>query len=59
MQTQYSILGYRFDLYFYKYKLAMEAGELGHADRDLSHEIERQKPLEKDLNCVFITINPD
>ena len=59
MQTQYSALGYRFDLYFYKYKLAIEVDELGHADRNLSDEIERQKALEKELDCVFIRTNPD
>ena len=59
MQTQDSILRYRIDLYFYKYKLAIKVDELGHADRNLSDEIERQKALEKELNCVFIRINPD
>ena len=59
MQTQYSILGYRIDLYFHKHKLAIEVDELGHADRNLSNEIERQKALEKKLDCVFIRINPD
>ena len=59
MQTQYSFLGYRIDLYFYKYKFAIEVDELGHTDRNLSDEIERQKALEKELDCVFIKINPD
>ena len=58
MQTQYSILGYRIDLYFHKHKLAIEVDELGHADRNLSNKIERQKVLEKELDCVFIRINP-
>ena len=58
MQTQYSVLGYRIDLYIHKYKLAIEVDELGHADRNLSNEIERQKALEKELDCVFIRINP-
>ena len=31
MQTQYSVLGYRIDLYFHKYRLAIEVDELGHA----------------------------
>ena len=30
MQTQYSLLSYRIDLYFHKYKLAVEVDELGH-----------------------------
>ena len=41
MQTQYSVLIYRIDLYFHKYKLAIEADELGHADRNINNEIER------------------
>ena len=59
MQTQYSVLGYRIDLYFYKPKVATEVDELRHADRNLSNEIERQRALVKELDCVFIRINPD
>ena len=43
MQTQYNVLGQRIDLYFHKHKLAIEVDELGHADRNLGNEIERQK----------------
>ena len=50
MQTWYSVLDYRIDLCFHKYKLAIEVDELGHADRNLSNEIERQKALEKELD---------
>ena len=53
MQTQYSVLGYRIDLYFHKHKLAIEVDELGHADRNLGNETERQKALEKELDCVY------
>ena len=59
MQSQYSVLDYRIDLYFHEYKLAIAVDELGHADRNFSDEIERQKALEKELDCVFIRINPD
>ena len=59
IQTQYSVLGYRIDLYFHEYKLAIEVDELGHTNRNINNEIERQKALEKELNCVFIRINPD
>ena len=59
MQTQYSVLGYRIDLYFHKYKLAIEVDELGHSDRNINDEIERQRALERELNCTFIRINPD
>ena len=59
MQTQYSALGYRIDIYFHKYRLAIEVDELEHTGRNLSNETENQKALEKELNCVFIRINPD
>ena len=58
MQTQYIVLGYRIDLYFHKYKLAIEVDELGHNDRTANHEIQRLRALQRELNCVFIRINP-
>ena len=57
MQTQYSVLFYKIDLYFHKYKLAIEVDESGNADRNLSNEIEKQKVLEKKIDCAFIRIN--
>ena len=59
IQNQYSALGYRIDLYFHECKLANEVGELGHTDKNINNEIERQKALEKALNSTFIRINPD
>ena len=59
MQTQYSALGYKIDLYFHDYKLAIEIDEKGQKDRNINHEIERQKALKKKLNCKFIRINSD
>ena len=58
-QTQYSVLGYWIDLYFHEYKLAIEVDELGHTNRNINNGIERQKTLKKELNCIFIRINPD
>ena len=58
-QTQYSVLGYRIDLYFYEYKIAIEVDELGHTNRNITNKIERQEALEKEPNCIFIRINPD
>ena len=55
---QYSILGFKIDAYFLKYKLAVEVDERGHQDIDLECEIERQKALGKELDCKFIRINP-
>ena len=59
IQTQYSVLGYRIDLYFHDYKLAVEVDEKGHKDRNIDHDIKIQKALEKELSCEFIRINPD
>ena len=59
MQTQYIVLSCRTDLYFHEYKLAIEVDELGHNERNINNEIERQRALERELNCVFIRINPD
>ena len=60
MQTQYTVIGYSIDLYFHKYKLAIEVDEeLGHNDRNIDYEIQRQQALERELGCVFIRINPD
>ena len=55
---QHSVLGYRIDLYFLGHKLATEVDEKGHKDRDKHKEIERQKAIEKELDCKFIGINP-
>ena len=59
MQTQYSVLGHRIDLYFHDYKRAIEVDEKGHKDRNIGHEIQTQKALEKELSCEFIRINSD
>ena len=59
MQTQYSVLSYKIDLYFHEYKLAIEVDEIGHTNRNINNEIERQKALEEGLNCIFIRINPN
>ena len=59
MQTQYSVLGYRIDLYFHDYKLAGEVDEKSHKDRNIDQEVKIQKALEKELVCEFIRINPD
>ena len=59
IQTQYTFLGFRIDLYFHKYKLVLEVDEIGHHDRNINFEIQTQKALEKELKCVFIRINPD
>ena len=59
MQTQYTVIGYKIDLYFHKCNIAIEVDELGNNDRNLTYEIQRQEALERELNCVFIRINHD
>ena len=59
METQYNVLGYKIDLYFHDYKLAIEVDEKDHVDGNIDRDIHRQKALEKELNCAFIRVNPD
>ena len=37
----------------------MEVDEKGHKDRNIDHEMQSQKALEKELGCKFIRIDPD
>ena len=48
---------FRIDIYFTEYSLAVEIDEKGHTDRNLIFEKNRQKTLEKKLNCKFIRNN--
>ena len=59
MQTQQTVIGYRIDLYFHDHKLVIEVDELGHNDRNIDNKIQRQRAIEKELDCVFLRINPD
>ena len=59
MVRQYSVGTYYIDLYFPKYKLAIECDEFGHADRDQEYEQTRQHYIEDKLGCKFIRYNPD
>ena len=56
MQTQFSVLGYRINLYFHDYKLAIKMDKNGHNDRNIDYEVKGQKPIQQDeLGCEFIT----
>ena len=59
IQTQYNVLGYRIDLNFHDYKLAIEIDENGSSDRNIDNEIKRQKTIEQNLGCKFIRIDPE
>ena len=37
----------------------IKVDELGHNDRNIDYEIQRQQALERELNCAFVRINPD
>ena len=57
MQTQYYVLGYKIDLYFPDYKIAIEDDEFNHIDRDPEYEAKRQIEIEEELDCTFIRFN--
>ena len=59
METQYSVLGYKIDLYFCDYRLAVEVDGKGQRDGDINNEIERQEAIKEKLKCKFIIINHD
>ena len=58
-QTQCNVLGSRIDLYFHGYKLAIETDENRHGNRNIGYKIKRQKTMEQERSCNFITISPD
>ena len=59
MIHQFSAGKYRINLYFQRYKLAIECGEFDHRDGDIGYDVEQQKHIEKLLNCIFVSFNPD
>ena len=56
---QYSILEYKIDAYFLKYRLAVEIDEHGHINKDAEKEIINENKIKQKLDCKFIKINPD
>ncbi len=56
--TQYSILNYRIDLYFPKYKLAIECDEKEHKNK-IEEDIKRENEIKSILNCTFIRYKPE
>ena len=55
MKTQFHVLGYRVDLYFHDYKLAIEILK---KKKKRKSEEKRQKTIEQELDCTFIRIDP-
>lgn len=59
MIHQYSVKNYRIDLYFPKYKLAIECDEIQHKRaKNLEKDIIRQNTIEEILECKFIRFSP-
>ena len=54
METQYSALGFRIDLYSHDYEFAIEIDKNRQRNRNIDYEIKRQKAIEKELGCEFI-----
>ena len=59
IETQYVIEEYRIDLYFKRYKLAIEREENSTEQVDSDKEKRRQEFIDKNLVCKFIRFNPD
>ena len=59
MYQQYAVLNYKIDLYFVKYKLAVEIDEYGHKERDIGKELATENAIKQKLGCKFIRINPE
>jgi len=56
---QYYIDGYKIDLYFPDYNLAIEVDEFNHKDRDKLYENKREEYIKEKLGCKFIRFDPD
>ena len=59
MIHQFSVWKYRIELYFPRYKLAIECDEFCHRDKDIEYDVGQQKHIEKLLNCTFVRFNPN
>ena len=59
MQTQYFVLGYKINLHFHYYKLAIEVDEFNHCDVNIDNEIKRLKVIKEELDFKFFRINSD
>ena len=49
MQRQYSLLGYRTDLHFHDYKLAIQIDKNEQSDRNIDYEIKNKNQYNKNL----------
>ena len=56
MQTQYSVLGYRIDLYFRENKLEVEVDEIDHDSRNTDYEIKIKKATGEKLGWEILEL---
>ena len=57
MQIQYYDLGYKIDLYFPDYKIAIEDHEFNYIDRDPEYEATIRIEIEEGVDSTFIRFN--
>jgi very-short-patch-repair endonuclease len=56
--TQFTVHGYRIDLYLASANIAVEVDENGHAHYDSKEEIKRAKVIKSALGCSFVRLDP-
>jgi very-short-patch-repair endonuclease len=56
---QYSVEGYRIDLYLEEIRVAIECDERGHSGYDSGKESTREAQIKKATRCTFVRFNPD
>jgi len=58
-ELQYPLGSYRLDMYIPVYKVVIEVDEIGHSDRDLTYEKERENYIKSNLTRKILRINPN
>ena len=59
IKLQHSALNYYIDLYFSKYRFAVEIDQKVQLDRGENKEKERKNKIKETLKCRFIRVNPE
>ena len=49
----------RIDVDLFHHKLAIEIDKHDHSHRNIDYEIKKQKVIEQEFGCKFITIDPE
>jgi hypothetical protein len=56
---EFSVHGYKIDLYLSKVNIAIECDEYNHVNYSESNEIKREAIIKNALGCSFVRFNPD